>query len=89
MEYFIEAVKADDAVRVEELLHSGIHPNQYEDSAMVTPLHFAAQHNSLQSAKVLIRAGAEIDAETADGVTPIEVARLYFHEDMIELLLNN
>ena len=89
MEHFIEAVMADDAVRVEELLHCGIHPNQCEDSAMVTPLHIAAQHNALQSAKVLIREGAEVDAETSDGITPTEVARIHFHEDMVALLLHS
>ncbi len=87
MEHFIEAIIADDGARVEELLHRGISANQCEDGAMVTPLHIAAQYNALQCAKILIQAGAEVDAETVDGITPLEVARIHFHEDMVALLL--
>lgn len=86
MEHLIEAVIADNAAQVQQLLDSGLDPNGCEDSAQVRPLHFAAQHNSLASAKVLIQAGASVDAKTADGVTPLEIAMLHSHQAMVELL---
>lgn len=86
MEHLIEAVIEDNATQVQQLLESGLDPNGWEDSGRVRPLHFAAQHNSLASAKVLIQAGANIDGTTADGVTPLDIAKLHSHPAMVELL---
>lgn len=86
MEHLIEAVIKDDVAQVQQLLDSGLDPNGWEDTAQVRPLHYAAQHNSWASAKVLIKAGAMVDARTADGITPLEVAKLHSGPDMVELL---
>jgi len=89
MEQLIEAIHADDAVRVQELLHSGFDPNGCEDSVGVTPLHFVAQstqYNALEIAHLLIRAGADPTSETDEGQTPAEIAFLHFNKEMIELL---
>lgn len=61
-------------------------PNGWEDQAKVRPLHFAAQHNTIASAKVLIKAGAMVSAETSEGITPLEIAILHSHPDMVALL---
>lgn len=87
MERFIQAIMLDEVAKVRELLRSGIDPNQCEDSALVSPLHFAAQYNALSSAKLLIEAGADVNAETVDGMTPLEVARIHSYQAMVELLL--
>jgi ankyrin repeat protein len=87
MEHIIDAIILDDVTTVMEMLHQGFNPNSCEDEAMVSPLHIAAQHNALGCAKALLRAGADVDAETTDGITPFEVAKLNLFEEMMELLL--
>jgi ankyrin repeat protein len=39
-----------------------------------TPLHFAAQSNAVECARILLEAGAEIDAVDAHGNTPLSTA---------------
>jgi ankyrin repeat protein len=82
----ISAVMANDTLKVQQLLLNGIDPNGVEDSAMVTPLHFAAQYGSYESALILIEAGALIDARTSDGITPLEIAKLHSKFDIVALL---
>lgn len=86
MEHLIEAVIANDSSQVEKLLRQGANPNGYEDEAKVTPLHFAAQHNSKASAELLILAGADLHAQTSDGLTPLDIAKLHRHHEMVQLL---
>src|SRR5262245_42692910 len=82
----IETVKANNPQEVQRLLNAGIDPNHYEDPAKVTPLHFAAQANAWQSAMVLLQAGAKVNAETADGLTPLNVAQMGQHIEMTKVL---
>lgn len=85
----IEAVVANDAKLVQQLLLGGVDPNSYEDAAKVCPLHFAAQYNSLESALLLVRAGADIKAKTADGLTPLEIAEINLYGDRMLVLLSD
>lgn len=41
----------------------------------ITPLHFAVDKNSKETAKLLISAGADVNAETGWGKTPLDYAR--------------
>jgi len=82
-----DAVIANNVKVVRELLEKGVDPNSVEDADGVTLLHFAAQHNAIDSAKLLLAAGAKVDAETVEGITPLDVAKLHKHHNMIELLL--
>lgn len=86
MENLINAVIANDADAVQELLKKGLDPNCCEDEAMVTPLHFAAQHNAQSTAIILLLAGADAHALTLDGLSPIDVAKMHNYEDMAEIL---
>jgi ankyrin repeat protein len=40
----------------------------------MTPLHFAAREGDIESAKILIAAGANVNAQTVDGWTPLLIA---------------
>ncbi len=83
----IEAVIHNDLKRVRAELENGADPNACLDRALVTPLHFAAQHNAIEVVPLLITAGAKINAKTyPDGQTALDVARLHQHKDMISLL---
>jgi ankyrin repeat protein len=51
-----------------------------------TPLHAAAENNRVQIAMLLLQCGANVDALTDDGQSPIDFAILNGHAEMIELL---
>ena len=83
----IEAVIRNNRMEVEQCLIAGLDPNTCQDAAKVTPLHFAAQHNATDVISLLIAAGANIYARTIpDGQTPLEVAKLNGHQEMVALL---
>jgi ankyrin repeat protein len=88
MHDLIEAIVVDNVMLVKELLDSGIDPNGYVDHARVRPLHFAAQYNAMKSARVLLRAGADSELETDDGITPIQIASARFDQEMVSLFLS-
>ena len=57
---------------------------QYND---FTLLHWAAYHNQPQIVKILAKYGADFNAETKQGLTPLKVALQKKHTgDIIELL---
>jgi len=86
MDDLIEAVIIDDVAKVQQLLEKGVNPDGFEDEAKVRPLHFAAQHNAIGSAQLLIAMGADINAQTTDGMTPLKVAIIHSHYEIIALL---
>ena len=52
-----------------------------------TPLLFAARHGDLASARLLVAAGAAVDAAAASGATPLVVAAHGDHGDLAAFLL--
>lgn len=54
----IDAVMANDAEQVKELLKQGADPNGVEDSDDVTLLHFAVTYNAQAVIPFLLEAGA-------------------------------
>jgi ankyrin repeat protein len=84
----IEAVIHNDSFMVNDLLHQGVDPNYSLDAAGVTPLHYAAQNNSLEVIPLLVQAGAKVDAQTQpDGLTPIDMAAVYDHYRVMQVLI--
>ncbi|HEX4045099.1 MAG TPA: ankyrin repeat domain-containing protein, partial [Gammaproteobacteria bacterium] len=65
---------------------SGVDPNYYEDEFRLTPLHYAATYNVIGAIVPLVEAGANIHAVTADGETPLDVARSLNHEHIAKFL---
>ncbi|MGP8305162.1 ankyrin repeat domain-containing protein [Vibrio sp. YIC-376] len=53
-----------------------------------TPLHDAIWHGHKEAAKALIDAGARTDVVSFDGKTPLELAKEYHYQDIIDLLEN-
>lgn len=83
----IEAVINNDVAKVKELLANGADPNLTLDKAQITPLHFAAQRNCLEVVPPLIAAGANLNARIKpDDHTPLDVARMHDHREMVALL---
>lgn len=84
----IDAIIDNDVALVNELLNEGVDPNSSLDAARVTPLHFAAQSDSLEVIPLLIEAGADLYAVTQpDGQSPLEVAVLHNHQRVVHVLI--
>ena len=83
----IEAVEKNDQEAVSKLLSQGCDPNEAEDEANITPLHFAVQNNDLEIAFLLMSAGADpLAQEDSGGDTPLDLAKLLKHTKMFGLL---
>ena len=58
-------------------------------SAICTPLHYAAQHNSTESAKLLLESGADIEAKDMSNLTPLHYAAQHNSTESAKLLLES
>lgn len=85
----VDAILNHDIERLKKLLEEGANPNGYEDRAAIRPLHYAAQQNFLAAIPLLINAGADLEAATyPEGETPLKIAELQGHVQMVCLLAN-
>ncbi len=71
----------DNSMKTAKELIAAGHDVNAPDNDNWTPLHFAAQANSLGVVKLLIENGANIDALEINGNTPLWVATMNFDED--------
>ena len=81
-----DAVEAGDAGAVERLLADGVSVQTAEIDG-TTALHWAAHHDRLQIAGLLLDAGAAVDATNRYGVTPLALASVNGGTPMIARLL--
>lgn len=81
------AVKEGDVEQVKELLQQKAEVN-HKYSFGLTPLHFAALHNQADVALVLLVAGANVHATTADDekITPGMLADAEGHKEVLRIL---
>jgi ankyrin repeat protein len=72
------------------LIEAGVDVNA-RDRRLWTPLHFAARAKSTDCMRVMLRAGAEVDAENDEGVTPLRLtlSSRPFSKSAIELLISH
>lgn len=82
----VDAAKAGDAVALRSLLQQQIDVNASEPDGS-TALHWASYRDDLESADLLIRAGANVNAANDLGVTPLYTASLNRSAAMVERLL--
>lgn len=73
----LDSIIAHDLDKIKALIEKGVDVNGYEDHAKLRPLHFAVQYNFKAAIKVLIEAGADPFAQTSEGETPLDIAKLY------------
>jgi ankyrin repeat protein len=82
----VEAAKAADAQALRALLQQRVDVNEQEADG-TTALHWAVHHDDLNTANLLIRAGANLRAANRYGVTPLALACVNGNALMIETLL--
>src|SRR5438309_1524002 len=80
-----DAVKQADRERVRILLQQKIDVNAAEPDG-TTALHWAVRRDDLETARLLIRAGAKAGATTRYGVTPLYLAAVHGNAKAIEML---
>lgn len=68
----LTAIYKGDQARVHELLSSSANMNFYEQG--FTPLHLAVERGYPDIVRMLVNSGANIEAQNAEGKTPVEVA---------------
>src|ERR1700685_1033345 len=83
----IQAILNNDLYKLAALLLEGRNPNETEDQAGLTPLHYAASEGLLEAALLLLTAGAQSFPEDDCGVTPLEIARNHNHAPLVQLLI--
>ena len=82
----IEAVRAQDQAAVRTLLQEQVDVNTPQGDG-ATALHWAAYLDDLETAELLIRAGARADVANDFGVGPLSLASTNGNAAMIELLV--
>jgi len=70
----------------EVLLDKGADPDLAEESSGCTPLHAAVELGDLPLVRLLLVHGADPEAQTAGGATPMVLAGLHEHRRIAELL---
>ena len=81
-----DAAERQDWTTVSQLLEKGANVNAAQADGM-TALHWAAWHDNLDAARLLIRGGASAKAANRYGVTPLSLAATNGNADMATLLL--
>jgi ankyrin repeat protein len=79
----ISAITHNQVKEVAQLLKQGANPNGCEDDLLYSPLHWAAAHSKVEIAKLLIDAGADLEAKDHEGFTPLETACLFNNRSFI------
>jgi ankyrin repeat protein len=72
---------------VKALIEAGGNVNQAETEDGCSPLYIASQNGNVAAVKVLIKAGGNVNQHNQQNVTPIIIASLQGHTEVVRLLL--
>lgn len=61
----------------------------FKDRELYTPLHAAVASGKVNCIRMIIAAGADIEAKNVDGNTPLHIACFNGHANAVTELLNN
>jgi len=83
----VEAAKAGDRSTIRSLLQQGVDANGAEIDGS-TSLHWAVRRDDVETAKLLIDAGASVKVKNRYEVTPLSLACTNGNAEIVSLLLN-
>jgi uncharacterized protein len=83
----LQAVRDGDVPVVRRLLSADPRLVRATDDHLKTPLHWAAEHDHHEVAKMLLDAGADLEATTSWGATPLDWAATMGSTKVADLLL--
>lgn len=81
------AIQGNDDFAAQFLIRQGADVNYPAQESMMTPLHFAAVSNLCEVIQPLVDRGANVNAQDADGNTPIQRAILAGHIEAVNMFL--
>jgi len=84
-----EAIEAGDVARVKQILkdNPGAVTERADNQFREMPIHFAATTGNIEIARLLLEAGADIDAGDSDNSTALGVAAMRKHGEMVAFLI--
>jgi ankyrin repeat protein len=85
---FLEAVKRGDTSAVADLLRSQPNLVRFAGEYDKTGLHWAAETDQVEVARILLDAGADVEAGTSWGATPLGWAAVMGSVRVADLLLS-
>jgi ankyrin repeat protein len=89
MSKLLSALKNGDTISALAIVQQGaIVANETDDEAKWTPLHFAAQLGSVELTTALLKAGANIDAQTSQGFSPLYIATKQQKLEVLKVLIS-
>jgi ankyrin repeat protein len=80
------AARTNKAEVIEAIVNNKGDVNIKKDGTGDTPLHYAAEYNSMEAAQMLIKLGADKTVKNDAGKTPYEVAKEKKSDKVIDLL---
>ena len=86
-EEMLKAAERGDAAKVRQFLAADTTLANARGLHNKTPLHIAAEKNHTEIAKLLIDAGADMNAEASLGMTPLALAAKMGNREVAEVLL--
>ena len=72
---------------IRELVINGVELNRKFGHSKMTPLHFAVHFKNFDVIVLLTNNGSKVNITDANGETPIDLARMYELNDIVEYLL--
>lgn len=86
--HLYQAAKAGDAEKIVQIIRHGINPNHiYREISMRAALHAAAEKGHMLAVHVLVQAGAQLDPQDNELMTPTMLACLNGHLRVVQYLV--